>query len=44
MGLPFGHTPVNATLPVGVMATLDAHAGKLLLEDPGVAMPERDAK
>jgi muramoyltetrapeptide carboxypeptidase len=38
MGLPFGHVPLNATLPVGVMATLDGNAGRLLLEKPGVVM------
>ena len=43
-GLPFGHTPVNATLPVGVMATVDGDAGQLLLEEPGVTMPERSAR
>jgi len=43
MGLPFGHVPLIATLPVGVMATLDGNAGKLLLEEPGVAMRENNA-
>jgi len=28
-GLPFGHIPHNATLPVGARATLDANAGEL---------------
>jgi muramoyltetrapeptide carboxypeptidase len=36
VGLPFGHVPLNATLPVGVNATLDAGQGKLLLNEPGV--------
>ena len=40
MGLPFGHVSLNATLPVGVLATLDGEAGRLLLAEPGVAMPE----
>ena len=31
MGLPFGHVPHNATLPVGGQALLDARAGDLLL-------------
>jgi muramoyltetrapeptide carboxypeptidase len=37
MGLPFGHTPINATLPVGALATLDANAGDLIIEESGVA-------
>jgi len=36
MGLPFGHVPHNATLPVGVRATLDAHQGDLLIDEPAV--------
>ena len=28
-GLPFGHIPLNATLPVGVRVTLDAVKGDL---------------
>jgi len=35
-GLPFGHVPHNATLPVGVHATLDANRGILLLNESGV--------
>ena len=35
-GLPFGHIPLNATLPVGVRATLDAHKGDLLIVQPAV--------
>jgi len=35
-GLPFGHVPQNATLPVGVRATLDAQHGTLLLAEPAV--------
>ncbi|MGO8676978.1 MAG: S66 peptidase family protein [Limisphaerales bacterium] len=36
MGLPFGHIPWNATLPVGVRATLDAQEGDLIIEDRAV--------
>lgn len=35
-GLPFGHVPMNATLPVGITATLDANRGQLLLHESGV--------
>ncbi len=35
-GLPFGHSPHNATLPVGVSATLDGNRGELFLDEPGV--------
>jgi muramoyltetrapeptide carboxypeptidase len=35
-GLPFGHIPYNATLPIGVRATLDAHAGDLRVAEPAV--------
>jgi muramoyltetrapeptide carboxypeptidase len=35
-GLPFGHIPLNATLPVGVRVTLDANKGDLLIADPAV--------
>lgn len=35
-GLPFGHVPPNATLPVGVNAELDANQGELRLLHPGV--------
>ena len=35
-GLPFGHIPLNATLPVGVRATLDANKGDLLITEPAV--------
>jgi muramoyltetrapeptide carboxypeptidase len=31
IGLPFGHVPYNATLPVGGQATLDADAGDLMI-------------
>ncbi len=32
---PVGHTPLNATLPHGGLAELDADSGRLLLlEDP----------
>jgi len=36
-GLPFGHTPHNATLPVGGRARLDAEAGELFLTEPAVS-------
>lgn len=35
-GLPFGHVRHNATLPVGVLATLDADKGDLLITEPAV--------
>jgi muramoyltetrapeptide carboxypeptidase len=35
-GLPFGHIPLNATLPVGVRVTLDANKGDLLVTGPAV--------
>lgn len=36
MGLPFGHVPHNATLPLGVRARLDANRGELVLEEAAV--------
>jgi len=36
MGLPFGHVPLNATLPLGVRATLDAKIGDLVINEPAV--------
>ncbi len=36
MDLPFGHIPHNATLPFGIQATLDAHSGALIIEEPAV--------
>ena len=36
MGLPFGHIPLNATLPFGVRATIDAVNGDLLIAEPAV--------
>jgi muramoyltetrapeptide carboxypeptidase len=36
-GLPFGHVPENATLPLGVCATLDARQGDLLITEPAVS-------
>jgi len=36
IGLPFGHMPWNATLPVGVRAELDARRGDLIVLEPGV--------
>jgi muramoyltetrapeptide carboxypeptidase len=35
-GLPFGHIPLNATLPVGVRVTLDAVKGDLTIDEPVV--------
>ena len=35
-GLPFGHIPLNATLPVGVLVTLDAVKGDLTIDEPAV--------
>jgi muramoyltetrapeptide carboxypeptidase len=37
IGLPFGHGPYHATLPVGGRATLDGMKGDLLLTDPAVS-------
>jgi muramoyltetrapeptide carboxypeptidase len=34
-GLPLGHTPNLATIPLGVQATLDATLGKLYIEERG---------
>lgn len=36
LGLPFGHVPLNATLPVGVRATLDGVTGDLVIEESAV--------
>jgi muramoyltetrapeptide carboxypeptidase LdcA involved in peptidoglycan recycling len=36
IGLPFGHVPWNATLPVGIRATLDGHEGDLVIEEGAV--------
>jgi muramoyltetrapeptide carboxypeptidase len=35
-GLPFGHQPVNATLPVNIRVRLDAHRGDLILTEAAV--------
>ena len=35
-GLPFGHVPWNATLPVGVQALLDANHGDLIITQAAV--------
>jgi muramoyltetrapeptide carboxypeptidase len=35
-GLPFGHIPLNATLPIGVRATLDGVNGDLIIEEAAV--------
>jgi muramoyltetrapeptide carboxypeptidase len=37
MGLPFGHLPYNATLPLGALATLDGNKGDLALEEISVS-------
>jgi len=37
LGLPFGHLPCNATLPLGALATLDATRGDLIIEEQSVA-------
>ena len=36
LGLPFGHVPINATLPVGVRARLDGVKGDLVIEESAV--------
>jgi len=36
-GLPFGHVPMNATLPVGIRVELDANCGVLRLLEAGVS-------
>lgn len=35
-GLPFGHQPLNATIPCGVRARLDARRGDLVILEPAV--------
>lgn len=35
-GLPFGHVDLNATIPVGVRAMLDARRGDLIITEPAV--------
>jgi len=35
-GLPFGHIPWNATMPLGVQARLDGKQGDLVITEPGV--------
>jgi muramoyltetrapeptide carboxypeptidase len=37
IGLPFGHLPHNATLPIGSLATLDGNKADLSLEEFGVS-------
>ena len=36
-GLPFGHVSLNATLPVGISATLDGDNGDLILDEAAVS-------
>jgi len=36
VGLPFGHVPVNATIPVGVQAILDGKRGDLVITEAAV--------
>ena len=36
-GLPFGHVALNATIPVGVKATLDANQGDLIITEAAVS-------
>jgi muramoyltetrapeptide carboxypeptidase len=36
VGLPFGHMPYNATLPLSCLATLDGGRGELVVEELGV--------
>ncbi len=36
-GLPFGHVPHNATLPVGALATLDGEQGDLCIDEAAVS-------
>ena len=35
-GLPFGHVPINATLPMGLEATLDGENGDLIINEAAV--------
>jgi muramoyltetrapeptide carboxypeptidase len=37
MNLPFGHVPFNATLPIGIRATLDASKRDLIITEAAVA-------
>jgi muramoyltetrapeptide carboxypeptidase len=37
LGLPFGHVPLNATLPVGVKATLNGVKADLVIEEAAVS-------
>ena len=36
VGLPFGHIPLNATIPVGVRAMLDGRRGDLFITEAAV--------
>jgi len=44
-GLPFGHVPYNATLPMGLRATLDAIKGDLVINEAAARhyWPDRNA-
>ena len=37
LDLPFGHVPINATLPVGIQATLDGNAAELVITEAAVS-------
>jgi muramoyltetrapeptide carboxypeptidase len=37
MGLPFGHVPHNATLPLGIRTRLNANKGSLELVEAAVS-------
>jgi muramoyltetrapeptide carboxypeptidase len=36
LGLPFGHGQRNATIPVGIKATLSGSHGDLIIDEPAV--------
>ena len=36
IGLPFGHVDLNATIPVGIRARLDADKGDLIITESAV--------
>ncbi|MEY4701708.1 MAG: hypothetical protein RL326_1895 [Pseudomonadota bacterium] len=37
LGLPFGHTRLNATVPIGVQATVSGNRGDLIIEEAAVS-------